>query len=1313
MPTEDPGLVILSLDGGGARGLSSLLILKECMKTLQDQLGLETMPEVYEYFDFIGGTGTGGISAAMLGRLRMPLDNTIEQFSKLAKDVFADAKYFSISGISMFKSTKLQQALRDIIREATGNENERTLDRQSDTEKCKTVIFAAPQSGAETGPPRAFRSYQTPDSHTSDCTLWETLCATTAHPDLFKSVDVNDGATKSSFVNAGFGCSNPLPLILSEVKRVYPDRYVSCIISIGTGHVRTLHIPESSPFQRLLPDKVIEAIKSVATDNEQVAVDMARRFRNVLDVYFRFSMDRGTQGVELDDWEQLEPLEVQTREYLQYLEDSGTIRESAAAIKRKHAVIEVASIDSQLLVRASQQVGCTGVRIFPHPTSLFVGRELPAQQVTSYLLLSTTKKVFVIYGLSGTGKSQMALYVIEKTLEHWSDILYADATSVETIEAAFKTFAALKGIGNSYQDTLRWLVSNSGHWLLVLDNADAPSVEVRKYLPDCSHGSIIITTSKQEMTNLGQGPDSYCTVSGMEPDEAFQLLVKASQRDNEDLAEGEIRIAKDLLEYFGYLPLAIVQAAGYISMKRCSFSQYQELYLNQPEDMLPQHHMLPSQADKYERAMINAWALNYAQLGSIAQRLLQMMALMQRDQIALEIFQRAATNMSGLEPPIPFSDPEQEAYNYVKDFLNGFIDSAGHWDCDSFLGVMSDLRSYSLVDYDRVSGPYTLHPLVQSWAQMAVSDTTVTCLHTAHILAASLNWDEYFADYAFCQSLHLHVARISKYFTGISSNLVPCLANVLCKSGMWDMALSMQAEVAMSRRSMFGGEHLETAKATSYLAQIHFNRGGFKQAEELQVQVLDAVKQTLGEKHPETLAVMNDLAKTYYVQGCLKEAEDLQMKVLDGTKIARGEDHPDTLTAMINLADTYSKQRYLGQAEKLQAHVLNSRKQVLGTEHPDTLTAMNNLAITYSDQGRPKQAEEQFSRVLDARKRVLGKEHTDTLGTMCSLANTHYIQGALEQAAELQAQVLEARKRLLGEDHIDTLTVMSNLAITYCDQGRLKQAEVLEVQVFNGRVRVLGMEHPDTLTAMRNLADTYYSQGRLEQAEELQAQVSVAMRRVLGEDHPDTLAAINDLATTYFDQGRLEMATELRLEVLDIRKRVLGEDHHDTLIAMNSLAIIYGAQKRLKEAGEIRLQVLNARKRVLGEAHPDTLSTMSNLANTYYIQGLLKQAEELQVQVLETRTRVLGKEHPDTLTAMNNLAITYFDQGQLKQTEQLEEQVLDVRKRTLGLQHPDTLRAMRHLSATYKALGFRYRHVYKALKKEIKRLETLNQSVGA
>ena len=62
---------ILSLDGGGVRGLSSLFILREIMEEIERRSQIAGTPSPWQYFDLIGGTGTGGLIAIMLGRLRM------------------------------------------------------------------------------------------------------------------------------------------------------------------------------------------------------------------------------------------------------------------------------------------------------------------------------------------------------------------------------------------------------------------------------------------------------------------------------------------------------------------------------------------------------------------------------------------------------------------------------------------------------------------------------------------------------------------------------------------------------------------------------------------------------------------------------------------------------------------------------------------------------------------------------------------------------------------------------------------------------------------------------------------------------------------------------------------------------------------------------------------------------------------------------------------------------------------------------------------------------------------------------------------
>jgi patatin-like phospholipase/acyl hydrolase len=73
---------ILSLDGGGVRGLSSLVILGEIMEDIATRIDAPEAPKPSEYFDLIGGTSTGGLIAIMLGSLGMaylPISNLMSR----------------------------------------------------------------------------------------------------------------------------------------------------------------------------------------------------------------------------------------------------------------------------------------------------------------------------------------------------------------------------------------------------------------------------------------------------------------------------------------------------------------------------------------------------------------------------------------------------------------------------------------------------------------------------------------------------------------------------------------------------------------------------------------------------------------------------------------------------------------------------------------------------------------------------------------------------------------------------------------------------------------------------------------------------------------------------------------------------------------------------------------------------------------------------------------------------------------------------------------------------------------------------------
>ncbi len=92
--TKHPnGLRLLSLDGGGVKGISSLMILDEIMKRIQKKTNAKEPCRPADYFELAAGTSTGGIISLMLFRLRMTAEDAIKMYDRIAQDVFSPTLY--------------------------------------------------------------------------------------------------------------------------------------------------------------------------------------------------------------------------------------------------------------------------------------------------------------------------------------------------------------------------------------------------------------------------------------------------------------------------------------------------------------------------------------------------------------------------------------------------------------------------------------------------------------------------------------------------------------------------------------------------------------------------------------------------------------------------------------------------------------------------------------------------------------------------------------------------------------------------------------------------------------------------------------------------------------------------------------------------------------------------------------------------------------------------------------------------------------------------------------------------------------------
>ncbi|KAL7626416.1 hypothetical protein AAE478_003188 [Parahypoxylon ruwenzoriense] len=309
------GLRLLALDGGGVRGLASLLILQRLMHLINPT----QPPKPCDIFDMIVGTSTGGLIAIMLGRLRMDLSSCIKAYTDMSKVVFSPRRRTKILGRTLqniignatFDHKVLEDTIRGMVQDRLGDADAALLEEGPG---CKIFVCAS-MSNTET---QRLRSYRSSAEEASNCRIWEAARATSAAPNFFDPITFSNGCT---FRDGALRNNNPIFELIDEIRIEFPDREVSCIVSIGTG------VPASIIVRNGLTS-VAKACAKITTDTQNVA----RRFEEVYcspgakyrGKYFRYNISRGVEDVRLDEWEKGDIMMSNARSYL---------REEAEALK--------------------------------------------------------------------------------------------------------------------------------------------------------------------------------------------------------------------------------------------------------------------------------------------------------------------------------------------------------------------------------------------------------------------------------------------------------------------------------------------------------------------------------------------------------------------------------------------------------------------------------------------------------------------------------------------------------------------------------------------------------------------------------------------------------------------------------------------------------------------------------------------------------------------------------------------------------------------------------------------------------------------
>ncbi|KFY40867.1 hypothetical protein V495_05209 [Pseudogymnoascus sp. VKM F-4514 (FW-929)] len=797
----------------------------------------------------------------------------------------------------------------------------------------------------------------------------------------------------------------------------------------------------------------------------------------------------------------------------------------------------------------------------PHAVnSLFTGRDEYLQDLRKSLddtmtANTSTQKRFVVYGLGGSGKTEFCCKFAQDNRQLFWGVFWVDASSDQNAKHSFKSIAKIGGVEPNERAAMRWLSSLSRPWLLLIDNADAPSMRVEDYFPPGEQGFILITTRNPQNRYLATiGSQEF---DRMQDDEAIDLLLKAS-----NIAEPwscTVRQqAAPITEALGYLPLALISAGTAVSERLCTLEDYIPYLKRSCERIREQMSILGTRKDDDDESTMHVYSsyeiiylsleAKKNQTSRDAIELLRVFSFLHYENIRVKFMTPAATN-PGLELEEQKNQSSEEEplrrkpwSRQLKDFLFGFLEivfrdrgrpvlptvlrSAGltpEFDIDRLNLALRILSQLSMITYHEKTDSYSMHPLIHTWVRERPQNK----------IGEQAIWYEA-AITTLAQRVLIPPFGTSEEDEEMKRDLLPHV----------DQARTFQKEIALKIIA-----RQVKRKWIIPVAPPVVNRQ----------KIIQAVKFSL----------------VYEQSGKWEEAERLQLMVKDYLCAKLGTEHPLSMKIMLALSGIYWQQTRAKEAAELQSQVLKSCVNSLGLKHPKTLKAMDTLGATRCLQGRFKESHELHEKAIEGMTEILGAKHENTLLAMNNFGRIKWMYFQFEEAKFWYLKAVAGMKEVLGEHHLETLIAIENLSITYIDLGGsyLQIAHDQMEMILKTRREKLGKEAPWTLVAICNLARAKSALGNMTEAEEMLGAAIPIAERDLGKDHFGTLAGKVHYAQILVRLGRYDEAEDMFTGVIERQRyhsaaRDDGE-HPDRILAMNYLLECYQRHGKIDKSIEI------------------------------------------------------------------------------------------------------------------------------------------------
>lgn len=236
---------ILSLDGGGIRGIISCVILKYIEEQLQKQDNPNA--KIGDYFDLIAGTSTGGLITALLlfpdgnKQAKFSVEEALNLYAKKGNDIFS-VSFFEhlLNPFGLLKEKISDTNIEKQLDEVFGN-----LQLQELTKPCLITSYDITARKA-----MLFTSHNAQDP-IKNFYVKDVCRATSAAPTYFEPAQINSLYNQQfTLIDGGVYANNPALCAYAEARKInfsmvlnnndkpdYPTINDMIIVSVGTGTV--------------------------------------------------------------------------------------------------------------------------------------------------------------------------------------------------------------------------------------------------------------------------------------------------------------------------------------------------------------------------------------------------------------------------------------------------------------------------------------------------------------------------------------------------------------------------------------------------------------------------------------------------------------------------------------------------------------------------------------------------------------------------------------------------------------------------------------------------------------------------------------------------------------------------------------------------------------------------------------------------------------------------------------------------------------------------------------------------------------------